>query len=102
MPIGRTVQYGLRNKCEYDVPLSKRECSLNTYFTNTLREWNILDAPVTNSITVAEFTRKLLTSMRLVKNFMFVLSDICDIKKRTMLQLEISTLNEHRYRHNFQ
>ena len=102
LPIGRTLQYGLRNKREYDVPLSKTERSLNTYFANTLHEWNLLDESIRNSATLAEFKRKLLTSIRPVKNSLFGVVDICGVKKLTMLRLEFSALNEHRFRRNFQ
>ena len=102
LPIGRTLQYGLRNKREYDVPLSKTERSLNTYFANTLHEWNLLDESIRNSATLAEFKRKLLTSIRPVKNSLLGMVDICGVKKLTMLRLEFSALNEHRFRHNFQ
>ena len=84
------------------MPLSKTERSLNTYFANTLHEWNLLDESIRNSATLAEFKRKLLTSIRPVKNSLFGVVDICGVKKLTMLRLEFSALNEHRFRHNFQ
>ena len=102
LPIGRTLQYSLRNKREYDVPLSKTERSLNTYFANTLHEWNLLDESIRNSATLAQFKRTLLTSVRPVKNSLFGVVDICGVKKLTMLRLEFSALNEHRFRPNCQ
>ena len=45
---------------------------------------------------------KLLTSIRPVKNSLFGVVDVCGVKKLTMLRLEFSALNEHRFRHNFQ
>ena len=71
-------------------------------FTNALHEWNLLDETVRNSATLAEFKCKLLTSIKLVKNSLFRVLDICGITQLTMLHLEFSALNEHRFRHNFQ
>ena len=80
LPMGRTVQYGLWNKLEYDVPFSKTKRSSNTYFTNALHEWNLLDETVRNSATLAEFKRKLITSIRPVRNSLFGVFDICGVK----------------------
>ena len=63
LSIGRMSPYDLRNKREYDVPLSKADHSLSTYFINTLHEWNVLDESVRNSATLAEFKCKLLASI---------------------------------------
>ena len=102
LPIGRTEQYGLRNMREYDVPFSKTKRASNTYFINAVHEWNLLDETVRNSATLAEFKSKLITSIRAVKNSLFGVFDICGVKKLTMLRLEFSALNEHRFRQNFQ
>ena len=55
-----------------------------------------------NSATLAEFKRKLLNSIKPVKYSLFGVLDICGVKQLTMLRLEFSVLNEHRFRHNFQ
>ena len=102
LPMGRTLKYDLRNKREYEEPLSKTKRSSNAYFTNALHEWNLLDETVRNSATLAEFKRKLLNSIKPVKNSLFGVLDICGVKQLTMLRLEFSALNEHRFRHNFQ
>ena len=100
--MGRTLKYDLRNKSEYEEPFSKTKCSSNAYFTNALHEWNLLDKTVRNSATLAEFRRKLLTSIKPVKNSLFGMIDICGVKQLNKLRLEFSALNEHRFRHNFQ
>ena len=87
LPFGRTLQYGLRNKREYDVPLCKTDRSLSTYFANALHEWNLLDKSVIISVALAELKRKLLTAIRPVKSSMFEVSDMCGAKKLTMLRL---------------
>ena len=51
LPVGKTLQYGLRNKREYDVLFSETKLSSNTYFTNALHEWNLPDETVRNSVT---------------------------------------------------
>ena len=102
LPMGRTLKYDLRNKREYEEPFSKTKRSSNAYFTNALHELNLLDETVRNSATLAEFKRKLLNSIKPVKNSLFGVLDICGVKQLTMLRLEFSALNEHRFRHNFQ
>ena len=102
LPTERTTHYGLRGKRDYDIPFSKTKRSSNTYFTNVLHEWNKLDENVRNSVTIAEFKRKLLTVIRPLKKSLFGVFDIDGIKQLTMLRLEFSTLNEHKFRYNFQ
>ena len=102
LPTERTPHYGLRGKRDYDLPFSKTKRSSNTYCTNVLHEWNMLDVNVRNSATIAEFKRKLLTLIRPLKKSLFGLFDIEGVKHLTMLRLEFSTLNEHKFRHNFQ
>ena len=84
------------------MPSSKTKRSSNTYFTNVPHEWNKLGEHVRNSTSIAEFKRKLLTSIRLVKTSLFGVIDIVGVKKLTMLRLEFSALNEHKFQHNFQ
>ena len=62
----------------------------------------MLDENARNSATIAEFKGKLLTLIRLLKNSLFGLFDIEGVKHLTMLRLEFSTLNEHKFRHDFQ
>ena len=102
LPTERTLQYGLRGKRDYDIPFSRTKRSSNTYFTNVLHEWNMLDENIRNSATIAEFKRKLLTFIRPLKNSLFRVFDIFGVKQLTMLRLEFSMLNEHKFRHNFQ
>ena len=101
LPTERTPHYGLRGKRDYDIPFCKTERSSNTYFTNVLHEWNKLDENVINSVTIAEFKRKLLTVIRPLKKSLFGVFDIDGVKQLIMLRLEFSTLNEHKFRHNF-
>ena len=84
------------------MPFSKTKRSSNTYFTNVLHEWNKLGETVRNSATIAELKRKLLTSIRPIKNSLFGVIDIVGVKKLTMLRLEFNVLNEHKFRLNFQ
>ena len=53
-------------------------------------------------MTIAEFKRKLLTVIRPLKRTLFGVFDIDGVKQLTILRLEFSTLNEHKFRHNFQ
>ena len=92
----------LQGNGEYDVPFRKTKCSSNTYFINAVHEWNLLDETVRNSATLAEFKSKLITSIRPVKNSLFGVFGIYGVKKLTRLRLEFSTLNENKFRNNFQ
>ena len=53
-------------------------------------------------MTIAEYKRKLLAVIRPLKRYLFGVFDIDGVKQLIMLRLEFSTLNEHKFRDNFQ
>ena len=71
------------------------------YFQNVFHEWNILDQDIRNSQSISEFKRKLLAIIRPTKNSYYDVFDIEGIKKLTKPRVNFSTLNGHRFRHNF-
>ena len=56
---------------------------------------------VTHSLSIAEFKRKLLATIRPLGNSTYNIHDIDGVRSLTKLRLNFSALNEHRFRHNF-
>ena len=73
----------------------------NTYFQNTLIEWNLLADDIENAGSIAAFNSKLLLTIRPLKRTMYGIRNIVGIKRLTKLRVEFSALNEHRFLHNF-
>ena len=73
----------------------------NTYFHNTLFEWNLLGDEIKNSISLSQFKSKLLKIIRPEGNSVYNISDIESVRLLTKLRLRFSVLNEHKFRHNF-
>ena len=82
--------------------LSVRQNALKHTLHEFFQEWNKLDENLENNAAIAEFKRKLFTIIKQVKNSLFGAFDILGVKQLTMLRLEFSALNEHKFRHNFQ
>ena len=70
-------------------------------FQNTISEWNLLDNKVQNSPLISQFKKNLLAIIRPINNPTYNIHDILGIKLLTMLRVEFSTLNGHRFKHNF-
>ena len=101
IPQERQLTYSLRNPSAYEQPAARTVRFSNTYFRNTLFEWNSLDSETQNATTIAQFKKKLLSIIRPVKNSTYRISDISGIRLLTRLRLQFSALNEHRFRHAF-
>ena len=82
-PTGRTIPYS------------------NSYFQNTISEWNLLDNKVRNSPSISQFKKNLLAIIRPSKNPTYNIRDILGIKLLTKLRVEFSALNGHRFKHSF-
>ena len=54
-----------------------------------------------NSESLVAFKRKLISTVRPLKNSIYGVYDIVGITRLTKLQIEFSPLNGHRFRHNF-
>ena len=72
----------------------------NTYFYNTLFEWNSLNEELRNSSTLTEFKRKLIARVRPEGNPIYGIANLQGIRLSTKCRLEFSSLNEHKFRHN--
>ena len=74
----------------------------NSYFLNTLHEWNKLPTEIRTSKSIAEFKRKLIALIRPVKNTIYGVSDLKGIRNITKLRVQFSDLNAHKFHHNFE
>ena len=57
IPQERQLTYNLRNPSAYEQPAARAVRFSNTYFRNTLFEWNSLDSEIQNATTIAQFKR---------------------------------------------
>ena len=101
IPQERQLTYNFRKPNAYEQPAARTVRFSNTYFQNTLFEWNSLDSEIQNSTSIAQFKQKLLSIIKPVKKPTYRISDILGIRLLTRLRLQFSALNEHRFRHAF-
>ena len=101
IPQERQFAYNLRNPSAYEQPRARTVRHSNTYFHNTLFEWNLLDKKIQNCTSIAKFKKELLSIIRMVKNSALRVFDITGIKVLTKPRLHFSDLNEHRLRRAF-
>ena len=97
IPCERQLSYNLRNTRAYDQSAGRTIRFTNTYFQNTLYEWNLLADDIKNAKSLAAFKSKLLSAIRPLKRTMYGIHDIVGIRHLTKLRVEFSALNEHRY-----
>ena len=74
----------------------------NSYFPSTIIEWNKLDSNIRNSDTLNIFKSKILKFKRPTANSIFDCHKPIGVKLLTRLQLEVSHLCEHKFKHSFQ
>ena len=101
IPYQRNLIYNLRNPYCYAQPTVRTIRYSNSYFQNAISEWNLLDNKIKNSPSVSQFKGDLLSTIRPSKNPTYNIRDIQGIRLLTMLRVEFSALNEHRFKHNF-
>ena len=102
MPPERQVMYNLRSARLYEQSMGRTVRFSNTYFQNTLSEWNSLTLDIRNSTSIAKFKRKLLGIIRPAQKPIHNINDIARIRLLTKFRLNFSALNEHKFRHNFE
>ena len=73
----------------------------NSYFQNTVSEWNLLENEIRTSPSISQFKKKLLAIIRPKINPTYNIRDILGIRLLTKLRVEFSALNGHRFKHNF-
>ena len=101
IPPKRKITYNLRNPSAYPEKGSRTARFSSTYFQNVTAEWNLLNSDLRNSESLAAFKRKLISTVRPLKNSIYGVYDIIGIRRLTKLRIEFSPLNGHRFRHNF-
>ena len=74
---------------------------MNTYFYNTLYEWNLQGEETKKSVSLSQFRNKFLKIIRPEKKSTYNICDIVGVGYLTKQHLRFSMLNEHKFRHNF-
>ena len=95
------MPHRLRSSRSYEQPVSRTIRFSNTYFQSTPFEWSLLDEETRNSVSIAEFKRKLLLQIRPPCRSVYNAHNVIGIRNLTRLRVGFSPLNEHRFRHNF-
>ena len=101
IPPERNVSYNLRNIRSYGQNVGRTARYSNTYFQNAPFEWNLLDDDTKNSTSISDFKRKLLAMISRNKNSIYGINDIVSVRHLSKLRLNLTRLNEHRFRHDF-
>ena len=102
IPEQRVTECDLRSIRYFEQDISRTKQHSDSYFNNTLYEWNQLDRAVQESPSIAVFKNNLLQVIRPVRKPVYNICDIPDVKLLTRLRVNFSSLNEHRFRHNFE
>ena len=68
IPPERQIGYNLRNAHDYEIHAARTNRYANTYFYNTLYEWNLLGEEMKISASLPQFKSKLLNIIRPKKN----------------------------------
>ena len=68
IPPERQIPYMIRNLRNYDPNFCRTNRFSNSYFRNTIYEFNLLNSEIRNSKSISEFKRKLLSVIRPTKN----------------------------------
>ena len=72
-----------------------------TFFPYCTKQWNQLNDDIKKIESIKIFKKTLIKIIRTKENSVFGVSDICGIKLLTCFRLNVSHLNEHKSRHNF-
>ena len=77
------------------------------YFANSfppycVNKWNNLDPAIKNVDTIFSFKKALLRFIRTIPAAVYNINDAVGLKLLTRLRVNLSHLNEHKFRHNFQ
>ena len=100
--IPNCAQTVITRNCHIPKYHCRTECFKYSFFPSTLTDWFNLDENIRNSESISSFKNKLLSFIRPVQRSTFNIFDPIRIKLFTQLRLDLSHLNEHRFRHNFQ
>ena len=101
IPPEHKITYNLRNPGAYTEKGSRTAHFSNTYFQNVIAKWSLLNSDVRSPESLSAFKRKLISTVRPLKNSIYGVYCIVGGRGLTRLRIELSPLNEHRFRHNF-
>ena len=73
----------------------------NSFFPYCTDQWNALDPNIKNIKSISLFKKALLKFIRPSPALVFDVTDYFGLKLLTRLRLNLSHLNEHKFRHNF-
>ena len=72
----KTLPSGLRYPRDYEVQVAGTNRFFNTFFHNTLCEWNLLDKEIQNSTSLSQFKNESLRMIRPEGNTVYNISDV--------------------------
>ena len=91
-----------RNRANIPLLSSRTEFFKNSFFPNTIKEWNNLNITIRNSLTLSSFKNNILKIIRPSLNPVYYINNPIGLKFLTRLRLNFSHLREHKFKHNFQ
>ena len=92
----------LRHKNSVPLFNVKHDYFKNSFFPSTIIEWNNLDSNIRNSGSLALFKKRILAFIRPSANSTFQCCNLKSLKLITRLQLGLSHLRFHKFKHSFQ
>ena len=101
IPTERWIAYSLREVREYEVHGAMTNRFVNTFFLNTLYEWNFLGEEIKKSLSLSQFRSKVLKIIRSQKKSTYNICDITGEGYLIKLRFRLSMLYEHNFRRNF-
>jgi hypothetical protein len=93
--------YNLRNNKNLRVPFARTTIAQRSFFPQTIREWNSLDCDIRKSVTYNIFKSRMHKLERTPTSIIFSHGYGLAPKLHCRLRLELSALNDHRFKHNF-
>ena len=93
--------YNTRNTEDVETYCCRTDLFKYSFFPYTIIEWNKLDINLRNVKSFQIFRNSLLKIRRPIQNSIFNVHDPVGIKYLTRLRLDLSHLNEHKFRHIF-
>ena len=80
----------------------KTDYFANSFFPYCVNKWNNLDPAIRNFDKISSFKKALLGFIRPIPAAVYNINDPVGLKLLTRLRVNLSHLNEHKFRHNFQ
>ena len=80
----------------------KTDYFANSFFPYCVNKWNNLDPDIRNVDKISSFKKALLGFIRPIPAATYNINDSVGLKLLTRLRVNLSHLNEHKFRHNFQ